>query len=278
MTGGFPESGPAREAHILAQVRHGLFEVEYATVVSDHAGHHAEFQVFADALKIDGVRVNVSARTQQGLADMLGCMLLTPKLADLAWFQRTVTLPPMPRPITATTAAMLDQSAKIDAAIAKLGNPRGLVGTVGKHWVVDNDLSPTKLIYGINGAENYGWHFDGASYQGIAGETVASGAKDPSGRAYRLIQGRGWAHNMDEVDYSQVCVLVMLACKLDGQDADLRDVLRDPALAPLASHNGPMTRFRQPGVAEPTDHVVVIPAIRITVAPDSDKTPIPGSV
>lgn len=266
----FPEAGAAREAYIIDQVRQGRFEVEFATITSDYNGHHAEFQVFADALKIDGVRVNVTAQTQQIIADMTGCMLLTPKLADLIWVQRQVTLPPMPRPITSATAAMIDQSKKIDAALAKLGNPKGLICTVGKHWVIDNDLSETKLIYGVHAAENYGWHFEGSSYQGISGEQIASGFKDANGHVYRLIQGRGWAHNASEVDYSQNCICVAIMCKVDGQDMDIRDLLRDPNLAPLASHNGVMKFFRQPGVPEPTDHTIIMPMITITASPGSD--------
>ena len=238
----FPEKIPEREAYILEQVQAGNYDVRWTQVISSNAGHTAEFTVMADALKVEGVRVNVSARLEQGIADALGCLLLTPKLADLIWEQRTVTLRPYPREITASTASMLEHSMKIESALEALGGPTdGLIATVGKHWVIDKDLAahPGK-------AENYGWHFEGAAFQGIKGETVASLAKDPKTGAYlRLIQGRGWCHDAGHVDYSQTCVLVLNTCRVDGCDMLLKDLLADPSLASLASHNGVVLNTRQ---------------------------------
>lgn len=239
------QASPAREQAILDLVSQGGFEIAWATVLSDHNGHHAEFQIMADALKIEGVRVNVSARTQQMIADQLDCLLLTPKLADLAWMQRDTTLPPFPRGNTngmSSTQAMLDHSAKIDKALTAFEGPMGLIGTVGKHWVIDNDLAIRNYR-----AMNYGWHFEGPNFQGMTGEVVASLQKDAKGRYTRLIQGRGMAHDMAHVDYSQVCVLALQTCLIDGQVARLSDVLQDPELAPLASHQGVMKVLRQPG-------------------------------
>jgi hypothetical protein len=259
----FPEVGAARDAYILDQIRQGQFDVEYATIVSDYNGHHAEFSVFADALKVDGVRINVSAELQQQIADMTGCSLLTPKLADLMWVQRQVTLPPLPRAITSSTAAMIDQSAKIDAHLTALGNPPGLVVSVGKIWGLDNDIEG-KIKQGFALAMNYGWNFEGASYQGITGEEIATHLKDPSGRVYRLIQGRGFAHNLKEVDYSQLCIMVARACKMDGADMDIHDLFQNPDLAPLASHQGVLRVLRQPGVPLPTDTTIYMPRILVT--------------
>lgn len=239
------QASPAREQAILDLIDQGAFEVSWALVTSQHNGHEATFQIMADALKIEGVRVNVSAKTQQKIADLLGCLLLTPKLADLAWIQRDIHLQPFPRGNTngmSSTQAMLDHSAKIDKALAAGGETRGLIGTVGKHWVIDNDLAVKK-----DRAMNYGWHFEGANFQGIGGEVVASLQKDKKGRYLRLIQGRGTAHDMSHVDYSQICVLVNNECVLDGQPAKLADILVDPDLAGLASHQGVMKVLRQPG-------------------------------
>lgn len=237
----------AREQAILDLVSSGKHELFWGTVSSDHNGHHAEFQIMADALRIEGVRVNMSARTQQLVADQLDCLLLTPKLADLAWVQRDTTLPPFPRGNTngmSSTQAMLDHSTKIDKALAKEGEgPFGLIGTVGKHWVIDNDLAVK-----TNRAMNYGWHFAGTNFQGMAGEVAASLQKDEKGRYIRLIQGRGTAHDMHHVDYSQICVLALQTCLVDGATTRLSDVLQDPELAGLASHQGVMKVLRQPGV------------------------------
>lgn len=253
-----PGAGPEREKVILAHVAAGDYEAEWVPVVSERNGRRAEFYMFADALRIEGVRVGVSAETQQKIADMTGCSLLTPKLADLAWAQRKVTLEPRPREFSSATQPMLDHSAEVDAALAALGSPEGLKQTVGKHWVISEKLKGTGM------AMNYGWHFAGQSFQGIRGETCASLMKDESGQYVRLIQGCGTRHDMFHSDYSQNCVLVARACRVDGQDMDIRALLADRDLSWLASHEGPLTVLRQPGVPEPAEHVVILPRVTVT--------------
>ncbi len=260
------QAGLARDACILSHIEAGDFDQPWATVTSDDHGHHAEFQVSADALKIAGVRVNVTAALQQRIADRLGCLLLTPKLYDMCWAQRAVTLPPFPMPITSSTAAMVEHSAKIDKALALQGNPTGLISTTGKTWVIDEALCAHK-----GRAENYGWIFEGTSFYGLLGEVVASLMKDAKGVYVRAIQGRGWAHDPSHVDYSQVALFVQRACVVDGQPMDLVQVLQDPYLAPLASHTGRLTIWRQPGVdEEPGGTSVVMPEVLITPGEPDD--------
>ena len=238
-----PNVGPEREKAILQAVLDDKAEVVWADISNTYKDHTATFHVFADALKISGVRVNVSAETEQHIADAIGCMLLTPLLADLMWVQAAVHIEPRPRPITASTQAMVEHSLDIDKQLAALGNPTGLIQTVGKHWVIDEPLAsnPSKAM-------NYGWHFKGAAFQGLHGEVVASLMKDASGAYLRLIQGRGTAHDMHHSDYSQTCCLVARECEVDGGPADLEEILKDPELAPLASASGKLSVLRQPGV------------------------------
>lgn len=241
----FSEDIVQREAQILTAIRDDHYEVAWSQITSEHDGMSAAFMVMEDALMIDGVRVNVSAQLEQQIADLLGASLLTAKLADLVFAQAGVVLPPMTRAFTASTEAMLEQSTKLDAAVAKAEGD-GIVSTVGKHWIIDQALATTP-----GRACNYGWHFHGPLFMGLAWEACASGLKDSaSGQVFRLIQGRGTRHDMHHVDYSQNCVLVARACTVDGREMDLRAVLQDPKLAPLASHQGVMTVFRQPGVTE----------------------------
>lgn len=193
----YPEPLPERLEAIYQEILNGHYDApEWADVTSEIPDHTATFHVFADALKIDGVRVNVSAEYEQKIADALGCSLLTPKLADLIWLQKTALLTPYPMTITSSVQGMLTHSANIDKGLAAIGYTSGLICTVGKHWVIDNAIA-------TNGkACNYGWHFNGQSYQGITGETCASLIKDPkTGMYYRLIQGRGTAHDMYHADY-----------------------------------------------------------------------------
>lgn len=223
---------------ILEQIKAGNFEVTWGTIKSSIAGHTGEFRVFADALKIGGVRISVSAYLEQTIADMLGCTLLTPKLSDMIWQQRNVTLLPTPQPITSSSEGMIAHSKRIDAQLAAQGNPSGIYCTVGKNWVIDNDL-----LQHPGRAENYGWSFAGNSFGGQSwGAAVTPGL--------RLIQDRGWMHDPSHIDYSQDCVLVSKACLIDGQPANLVNVLQDATLAPLVSHQGPLKITRQPGVPE----------------------------
>ncbi len=232
-----PQPGPARDAAILDAVRKGSVVVKWAAINTEIAGHKATFTVFADALMMDGVRVNVSATLEQQIADLLSCSLLTPKLADEVWLQRKVAILPSPQPISASTQAMIDHSKRVDALIAQAGGGDGIISTVGKHWVIANGLETHK-----GKAENYGWHFPGSTFIGQSFE----GAVTPPGR---VIQGQGWAHDPSHVDYSQTCVLVQRKCKVDGVSMDIQKVLQDPELAGLASHEGVVRVLRQPGVA-----------------------------
>jgi hypothetical protein len=238
------DHGPDRDRWILSAVQSGGFEASFSEVLSVHGDHEARFWIFSDALKVGGVRVNVSADLQQRIADLLSCSLLTPFLADLAWLRRGATLTPHTRPITSLTSAMVDHSRLIDEDLAKLGQPSGVVSTVGKHWVIDDEM-----LGHPNKTENYGWHFPGQSFGGSAWSAAASSLKE-GGHGLRLIQGRGWAHDKSHVDYSQTCVLVSRTCVVDGLRKRLEDVLGDPGLAWHASHSGPMRTFRQPGVPE----------------------------
>jgi len=238
--------GDNREQAIRDLVCDGRAEYEWSTITSTHGDHTAEFQVFSDALMIEGVRVAMSAETEQVIADMLGCSLLTAKLADLIWLQRQVTLNPHPRGNPtgmSNTKAILEHSAKIDADLREIGTTSGIICTVGKHWILDNNIADGRLLQGFPVACNYGWHFE-KLFEGKAWEGAAS---DPT---VRLIQGRGTRHNMKHADYSQICVLVSLNCLVDGSPMKLHDLLQDPDLAPLASHQGVLKCLRQPGVPE----------------------------
>lgn len=249
----FPEPIPARDAFILDAVKNGAAEVRWAFVRSSVQGHTGEFRVLADALKIDGVRVNLTAVGQQHVADALvdggaPCMLLTTKLADLLWSQRQVEIPPFEMSQTAhdlqimsTVARMVEHSAKIDAALATLPQPpEGVVSTVGKHWILDDRLADPKHR-GM--ACNYGWH---NKKQGPMCATPA-GVLPPGGAPCHVVQDPGFMHNIGHSDYSQTCTLVSRACTIDGHPADLAQVLSDPVLSFLASHTGRMKVLRQPG-------------------------------
>lgn len=238
---GIPSSvGTSRDQWILDAIASGQATYEFAPVHSTYNGHEATFYIFRDALKIDGVRILVTAKLAQQIADMIDCSLLTPKLADLLFEQATVRLPPLPRqPVTGDTKTMIAQSERIDKEIDKAGgDDGGIIQTVGKHWVLVNKIG------GTSKAANYGWHFEGKTFGGQKFEATVS---IPGGR---LIQGVGTAHNAGHVDYSQNLILVSNDVEVDGQTMRLQDLLQDPEYAGLASHEGVLKVLRQPGVSE----------------------------
>ena len=263
----FPSNLAAREAYTLDAVKSGDYECSWTTVSWEEKGHTIEFDVQADALKIEGVRVNVSARLSQQIADVTGAMLMTPKIADLCYHRAAFRIGPSPQPITSSTEAMLAHSKRVDAALAKLAgydasaNP--LVDTVGKYWCISNELkgATTKAL-------NYGWHFVGTTYQGI------KGYRCDSGLPYNTIQPSATAHDYAHADYSQIHRTVSEVCRVDGEQKLLRDVLTDPALCYLVSHEGPLAVLRQPGVPEPTERIVVLP--RVTITGDASSSPTPS--
>lgn len=224
---------------ILERILAGEGDFTWAEIVSTHEEHEARFYVFEDALKLDGVRINVSARTQQLIADHLDAMLLTPKVADLLFASRNVLIRPKPIApvrglIPSDEAGMRRHSEAIDKEIA---GRTGIIQTVGKHWVLTNRLLGKKP----GTAANLGWHFEGATYEGIRGEV------SPTGIA-RVLQGIGTRHDMNHSDYSQTCVLMHQTCMLNDIEVSVEEVLSNPVLAPLASHEGVLKVLRQPGM------------------------------
>jgi hypothetical protein len=230
-----PTAGAARDAAILAHVTSGDYDaIEWSPITVQAGGHTGVFQVFSDALKISGVRINVSASLEQRIADLTDCLLLTPRLSDLRWLARNTTLPPFPQATAdmTSTAAMVQQSHTIEAALA--GKTR-LIATVGKEWALVNALGTHP-----GRACNYGWH-ETAPKTGIP---YVPGVTPQT----HVIQGIGLEHDASWVDYSQKCVLASRFCVVDGQISDLATVLQDPVLSALASHEGPLKVLRQPGV------------------------------
>jgi hypothetical protein len=78
--------------------------------------------------------------TAQRIADTLGVLLPTDRITDLAHAQADVRLTPHPQaPVTATTEAMLQHHAAIEA---ERGGREGLLSTIGKDWILGSELFP----------------------------------------------------------------------------------------------------------------------------------------
>lgn len=236
-----PERGPAREAAILDAAKAGRLEFTWSPITCDARGKRATIWVSTDALKLDGVRVNVTATTAQHVADVLGAHLPTSRICDLAWEQAKVRCKPClqnPGPEMSSTTAMHKHSAAVDAQV---NSKAGLVRNVGKDWI----LSP-RLAGRPDLACNYGWFSPSAPH------TTWSGL-----RAWQPASTR---HNRHHVDYSQTLTLVRDIVEVDGTEHRYEDMLRHADLSALLSDDGVMPVTRYPGVAKLDANGAELPA------------------
>lgn len=250
-----PNAGAARDQWILQALQDGRGQYRFATLsLSDDAGNTLDVMVMADALRIDDVRVNVSAWLQAQICDLLSCLPLTGLLADQVWEQSQIRLPPAIRQITSSSSAMVQMSAKIDASLADAGYEPGgdqLIAGPWKWWLLAKAISAQKAM-------NYGMPFadpkrtkpnmgkGAGTYQGITGYQPVTNAL-----GFSVIQPAATAHDPAHVDYSQDCQLVLRTCRLNGEEADLGDILMSADYAHLASAEGPLPFVRQPGGGGP---------------------------
>lgn len=234
------QAGAERSERILAAVKAGRYEHSWCPLELSDGQGTLRLMVSCDALKVDGVRVNVDARTQQLIADHIGAVLLTPKLADEI-YARAKKLAPKPQPITSSTQAMIDHSARVDAEVTRVGG--GLVADVGKDWVLAKSIF-SQTARAARKAANYGWHVPTQQYQGLRAERSVTGGF--------VIQGVGTAHDSSHSDYSQVARFVRRVGLFGELPVDLSLVYtgRDPGTA-LVSHEGPLPDWRQPGADDP---------------------------
>lgn len=223
-----PEApGRGREAAILEAVRAGHFVLDWSPIEVRDDRHVLRFWVSSDVLRLgarcDSVRVAVTCRTHRLIAEELGCLLPTPRISDVVWLHADVRLrvyAQPPGPAMARKAAFVRHHQQLEAELA---GRTGLV-TAGKDWVLCRRLATAP-----GRAANYGWHIPRGGRPGVT-------------PGVRVVQPLGLAHDLDHVDYSQLCRLVRRRCELDGVEADLANALATAGLADLVSHEGPLPR------------------------------------
>ena len=254
---------------VVQLVKEGKCSYEWSEVISEYKGYKLHIKVFRDAMKFDdipamrwdftpianddrkfnGVRLPASAYQLQQIADLLGCMLLTPKVIDLIWLQAELKFDAVTRVMGQIVANsnITDVHTEIEKNIEALGGDDGskLVSCVGKYWCLFNGTDKNR--YGKTTACNYGWFRHDAIYN-----AVTTGLK--------CWQGPGFRHNYSHFDPSQTIRLMHPIAKLidtDGSEAhvDLREIAGLYHLAPLFNHSGRLTYLRQLGPAqlEPMD-------------------------
>ena len=243
---------------VVDDVRAGKAQIEFAEVVSRaEDGTEIHVDVIRDALKIDGVRVSANARDLQTIADMLGCLLLTPKVVDLVYQQATLRFDPLVRADGNIVAISTSKrvSGLIDAVIAaKGGDPGGFIESIGKYWVLHNHLATLAgLKFGKATVCNYGWLGTNAGYPSLT-------------PGLRCWQTPGFQHDDSHTDPSQLIRLMRRKARLlrpcqPEQTIDLVEVLQDATLAPLLNHGGVLLYLRVATVPEspPLDSLVISP-------------------
>lgn len=265
---------------VVEAVRSGKAKFEWAEIESRVGDDRLYISVMRDAIRFDdvpamnwhrnpvakapdtfnGVRVPATAAEMQQIADMLFCMLPTPKILDLVWSQATLKFDPIinlgSNKIVATQNINDVHEAIEKKIVISGGYPaHGIIASVGKYWVLSNKLSPKSGKYGASTSCNYGWHSSTGIYP-----AVTNGMK--------VWQGEGTAHNDAHVDPSQVIRLIYRMARLVRSDGstervDLHGVAADSTLSLAINHSGVLKTLRQPSVPEPVlteeDGVVFMP-------------------
>jgi len=230
-----PQEIATRERAILDAVIDGNYVILWTPVA---ISEKLTIFVSSDALKIgctkDAIRVCASCKTQQRIADEIGAYLLTPKLVDDIWVESTIKIEPQTQPISASKYAMQ----RHNDAIEELRAGRCGIVSGWKDWVIGERLWREQ-----NKALNYGWHVETTAdtWKGIKLHDGAIAGK--------VIQPVSGAHDVNHVDYSQLCRFVRKKALYDGQMRDLAELVSDPLTAKAITTEGQLPGMRHPGIS-----------------------------
>lgn len=171
------------EDAVMARIQGRNFDLDFAPLEYDANGVTVGLLASADALMIDGVRINGTATFQQQIADEIEASLMTPKIIDELYSIADVKLAPRPHADLSdmgTVAAMVRHSLAVDAQVSGDG---GIFADPGKDWAL-----------GSRGVVNYGWHKPGGG----------------------VIQGQYPGHGLRHSDYSQIMRFASNWTDIDG--------------------------------------------------------------
>lgn len=277
---------------VLQAIQDGKATVEWSKLLMEHAGHQLEISVFRDAMKfngvpplnfhrgelpnpkgilVDGVRLPVNAVEMQKVADLLYCMMLTPKVVDRLWVESAKSGVHFNSKVNihgqvVAQSDILSVHAEIEEELAKHTDNGGIIDSVGKYWVVCNALLVGKFSAIKQQAVNYGW------------PDANNPLKNSVTMVCHMWQTIGSEHNTEHLDPSQVIRLMSRNARLlragssTWEDVDLYDIAKDPVLCGLISHEGVMHTTRMPSVPEPqpvqnADGSITLPPVLILGTP-----------
>lgn len=231
------QQGPQRDSMAALSILSGnvpefLRELQPVVLrgkLRDGAPHELLVHVTPDYLCVGGeapeedgepgfVRVPLGGPAAQEVADAAACLLPTKKVVDAVWAQAQQKLSPRPwgppyDHSMLSTARAIAHSHLVDDA--RRGLPYGQLSAGQKKDVIVHD-SLAKRPGGR--VCIYGWH-------------------ELSGKPIQPVNAS--SHEATYADYSHGIRLVARSCSVDGQEADLEAVMRDPLLAALLCEYAP---------------------------------------
>jgi hypothetical protein len=160
---------------ILEKILEGNYQHTYTKLPSG-------ILVSTDALKVDGIRINVSWRQLKIISSLFSARPMTEAVVNELIENAVVRIDPVIMPISSSWESTVRHSHEIDKLI---GSHEGLVDNAGKFWI-SLDKYPWFA--------NYGLFCSGNVWKGIK----TYGPK-------HSIQPVSTKHNEDHVDYSQTC-------------------------------------------------------------------------
>lgn len=188
----------------------GLREV---LVETKDGKHHGSFQAARDYLTIgepgDFMRMPLTPKVAQKVADFFGMQLPTSRMVDAIWKSAATKLTPRPMVPNRNVnlPQFLEHSRLVDEQIGA-GDGNLLAGHK-KDVMVSKTMPAGKVII-------YGWHRPDGTH----------------------IQPRSSIHSENYIDYSHGIRLVAPTMQVDGRSMRVDEVLRDPELASLLSDEG----------------------------------------
>jgi hypothetical protein len=282
---------------VVDLVSRGLGRYEWSWIVSERRNHRLFIAVLRDAMKFDnmpmlswhrddeatlegnygvtmgsvekgfsGVRLPASAFELQQIADLVGSMLLTPRVIDLIWLQAGLRFDcvvnsgsPYFRRLADVNVTSAHQL--IEERVANKGGDKGkLVSCVGKYWCLINTLadgytSEGPLLYRQRTACNYGWCAEIASGPGLTagvqcwqrpGFRHDNSHFDPS-QTIRVMYSQGWLLRPGEEE---------------GEPVDLKELAANPEMAFLLTHDSkPLRYLRQLHVPQLSPTATILPPV-----------------
>ena len=272
---------------VIEEVAEGRAHVSWSSVKSTYKEESLIIYVFRDAMKFDdvpaltwdwkpvskkspwytnevfdGVRLPASAEELQVIADLTGCMMLTPKVIDLIWLQAQLKFDPVlntarypgapstQRTIVAESHLHVVHQ-EIEKKITDLGGDQGqLIASVGKYWCLINRLSNLMgLRFGVRQACNYGWPSSDGRYSGVT-------------PGIKCWQEPGYRHDHFHWDPSQTIRLMYRRAKLIHADGrrewvDLHDIASSRYAGLIHHETNELTYLRQRCVPKPEESMAL---------------------